>query len=1151
MKHHSKATFAGSTDGTGIDRGLFRRAFATRGVSSDSNGSGARSRLRGALALVALVICALGLTAAPASASEASAPGVVMGTVSNVNGGGAHVTGEVDARAHNGDAYTFYSFEYSTDEVNWTKANTAVSTSDQLEPVSYDLVELKASTKYFVRLSASDIVHPEVFSAGPNPSFTTLPVDPPAVLAVDDATGIFATSANVSGEVERPAPANHDPGFDVRCTFEYISDAQFTANEANSEPGFTGAGQWPCTPDPVTFADPPEVTATISYLSPGTTYHLRLAARNSGGSDVKAATNTFTTNTLAPPTVSIDPVLDATATTAHFFGNVNPNSADPAAETYWHFQCTPECPQLSGGTFGNGGGVVSPPTNSGTDVGAYATGLEPNTTYQVELVADNNGGGHSSTQATFQTLPVGPIGETIPAFVPGSGTEALIGGKVNPKNSATTYWFEYGPGPGGSSPAYPSSIPASKDASAGSGGKSIVVTQKLTGLAPGSTYHYRLVAENASGTLEGEDVDVTIPLPPSAPSDCPNVKLRTETSSGSLGECRAYEMTTAPEKNGGDVTFTLAASPSGERIGYTSTAAFADSKANAVTSAFIGIRGPSGWGVRSMTPPLGAPGLALAGGYQIPDFSTDLSRAIFPVSRNVAGEPNLPNVLMSDIDGTWTVVTAPTIPPASLFGKAYVGRSADGSRIFFESFQPFVAGVKGGNQIYEWHEGQVRLVSIKPGTKKTPFPDATVGSAKNRDGGLGTSFSGGVEQPTVVSADGSRIFFARSYGGNASGVYVREGGTETRELSASQRAGSIEQPSSDAKFVMAAIDGSRVYMSSAEQLTDDAPPGGGLYSYNLETEEMHFIAAGPYDGGLRVSLVSSDGSRVYFVSTAQLVPGHGTAGLNNLYTTDERGDGLTFVATVGAEEPRTPKVTPDGSHFTFASNAQLTAFDNAGHREIYLFDLGTDTLRCVSCGTEIHVATGDAGLMASPPTGETIGRPRGITDDGSRVFFQTNESLVPQDANGVKDVYQYEDGALSLISTGSSPYPSEIADISTDGSNVLFSTRDSLVGQDIDGGSLDVYDARINGGFPAPVGEEVCEGASACQRAPGVAPSFTSPGTASLTSRGNTDKRGKKKPQKTCKQKSKKKRAQCKSKAKKHQANKHQTKKASKSGRGK
>lgn len=79
------------------------------------------------------------------------------------------------------------------------------------------------------------------------------------------------------------------------------------------------------------------------------------------------------------------------------------------------------------------------------------------------------------------------------------GSQATLNGTVNPEGLPTSYRFEYG-----TTTSYGSSAPASP-APAGSGTSDVAVAEGLTGLEPGTTYHYRLVATNAEGTGYGED----------------------------------------------------------------------------------------------------------------------------------------------------------------------------------------------------------------------------------------------------------------------------------------------------------------------------------------------------------------------------------------------------------------------------------------------------------------------------------------------------------------------------------------------------------------------------------------------------------------------------------------------------------------------
>src|ERR1019366_3502905 len=99
------------------------------------------------------------------------------------------------------------------------------------------------------------------------------------------------------------------------------------------------------------------------------------------------------------------------------------------------------------------------------------------------------------------------------------------------------------------------------------------------------------------------------------------------------------------------------------------------------------------------------------------------------------------------------------------------------------------------------------------------------------------------------------------------------------------------------------------------------------------------------------------------------------------------------------------------------------------------------------------------------------------------------------------EVYEWHNGSVNMISDGQDPTAMVFAGMSATGSDIFFQTRTQLVGQDTD--TLgDIYDARIDGGFPAPPPEPSCSGES-CQGSSSSAPGFGASGTSSFTGAGN------------------------------------------------
>ena len=137
---------------------------------------------------------------------------------------------------------------------------------------------------------------------------------------------------------------------------------------------------------------------------------------------------------------------------------------------------------------------------SGTDpvaVSVPVTGLTSDTTYHVRVVATNAAGVTRGLDRTFRTLaPARAAGVSTSSATSVRATTALLRGSLDPRGQETTYRFEYGPTTkyGSTTPPLTASWTGSKTVSA-----------TISGLAPYTTYHYRLVASNPGGTSRGSD----------------------------------------------------------------------------------------------------------------------------------------------------------------------------------------------------------------------------------------------------------------------------------------------------------------------------------------------------------------------------------------------------------------------------------------------------------------------------------------------------------------------------------------------------------------------------------------------------------------------------------------------------------------------
>jgi WD40-like Beta Propeller Repeat len=971
-------------------------------------------------------------------------------------------------------------------------------------------------------------------------------------VTVGDASQVSYTSAHAEGTVDAQ-------GQETFCHFEYISQARFDENLANGFGEWESAEQSPCNLEPVTGSGPQAVEADLQGLTPATVYHLRLVASNADGQSEAVAANTFEADTVPPASVTIDPVADPTGTTAAFSGTVNPQAPagnPPAFDVSWTFECTPACPGLSGGSI---------PADSSTHVVSdEASALDPNTAYEVRLVASNAGGRAESTSEAFTTDPVAPVVETL-----GAGSievdAANLAAAVNPRGSAVTYQFEWGEGANldQRAPADPADLGAADQSPH-------FVNATIAGLAEATRYSFRISATNTENgeTSTGQVRTFTTASAEPAAAGCGNEAVRTEQGARWLPDCRAYEMVSPPDKNGGSLASGFFATDDGSRIASGSASSFGSGHSSLLFSPYVSERAASGWTTFNLAPRAGV-GLALDGGFlKSGTFAGDLAASL-SITQSYPAEPRVRNIFATTLAGDTTWVTAPTRPGAPIADKLLTGASADLSHVVFESRQEFSErNTNGENEIWEWVDGSMRLVSVMSDGSLAGQPvtggRGGAGEGLNASDSFSTSVISHLPQPTAVSADGSRIFFTASGGVGSDQIFVREDGVRTDELSLSQRPGEVgQEPAGGAAFVAAAVDGSKVVFSSPDRLTADATEGGGLYRYDLDSDELRFLTPSPSAGGPEiegVSFVADDASRVYFVARAQLVPGEGQPGGHNLYETGP--DGPRFIATLadadvqdwalgfgnGSATALTAKGSPDGRFFVFQSTVQLTGYASAGHVEIYEWDEGAASVRCVSCGATGTSAGGDASLIAhpvDPSTGSTIdgslqlGTPRGLSADGSRVFFQTTDSLAPRDVNGTWDVYVSEAGQPRLISSGTSGRPSEILDNSASGDDAFFATTESLVATDTDHEAGDVYDARVGGGFalggmPAACGGGDCQPSSA-------PPPFFGPASAGVHGGPKVRSNRLAKALRTCRKKHRKKkeRQRCVSRAKAKFGHKH------------
>jgi hypothetical protein len=838
------------------------------------------------------------------------------------------------------------------------------------------------------------------------------------------------------------------------------------------------------------------------------------------------------------PTVTTSAASGLGGQTATLNGIVDPEGVELTSCRFEYgttesYAASVPCAETAG-EIGDGEGPVT--------VHAEIDGLAVGTNYHYRLTAENLSGRVQGEDELLITL--GPqINEEHAGSVTSGG--ATLEADVNPAGDATTYEFQYvsqaGFQEGGWANA--TDIPAGGQA-IGSGNSPVPVTQAIDGLAPLTSYHFRVLATNSTGTAEGS-----------------NLLFVTYAAVAPPG--RAFELV-SPADAGGDVNLeaavgaeaTLQASPTGASFAFPSFTAFPQASSGEVKHQYVSTRGLTGWSTTEASAPL-APWRAGTTG-RLYALSSDLGQAVVATNAPLDPDARVPfcgfrGLYREDVAArTFTLIDEPSesglecpsgegaSPPSPQFYAATPSTDA----VVFSGVGELLPGAGGAESVYEWFDGALRLVSVvggRPvqavgGPDRSPFEFADLGD-------------------NVVSRDGSRVYFSR-IGECPSCLYLREWGTNeegtTYPVSASERTGAdptLATP--NAQFLDASEDGAVVFFTSPEKLTENAtadgeehrdlyrweryaPEGERLTDLTIQDPEGAGIPFEPTETAGDVA-ASEDGSHLYFMATGALASG-AKAGEDNIYLwTAEAGSArgrIRYVATLPAgdsgvwsfkrnghahaERYRAARIGAGGRRLLFASSAELDqSFRTNGFREIYLYDEDTETISCVSCSTLTNPSTAESSLDPLPNTtnGNTSSPavlPGNLSADGSTAFFQTAERLVPEDTNGKVDVYEWREGRLSLVSDGEAPADSSFLGASADGSDVFFATSARLVPGAVNG-DVAVYDARVGGGFPESPGPVPCSD-EACKGPPVLGPSPASASTSSFQGAGNPKREHHKKP---------------------------------------
>ncbi len=406
-------------------------------------------------------------------------------------------------------------------------------------------------------------------------------------------------------------------------------------------------------------------------------------------------------------------------------------------------------------------------------------------------------------------------------------------------------------------------------------------------------------------------------------------------------------------------------------------------------------------------------------------------------------------------------------------------------------------------------------------------------------------------------------------------IYERERGAtasaKTVHVSASECKQECGAEESGKNFEGASEGGDRVFFTSTQKLTNNAVNGtasgnaaegseceetvsreGGCNLYEYHASHLTLIAGGEVLG---VVGVAEDGSHIYFVKRLSEELQGEIVEDDNLYVYDTVRATTRYIATLSSADERdwvrrlsrsAEVIGSAGRYLLFASSKRgLTQDDTSEKTQLFEYKAEgegeapelvritkgengfNDNGNGVTVGASVGPLLSATRQLGDPADFKSTTNVLNGSTDGHTIFFVTAGELSPRAksaAQGCTSIYEFHahgplaTGSVHLISDGQDTQlfkgatcGAEFQGIDATGGNILFSTVDPLVPQDLDGEQRDIYDARVNGGFEPPPAVETCsdgdcEGPTSVPPLAPEASSVSSPSEALLTAPSSTTK---------------------------------------------
>jgi hypothetical protein len=475
------------------------------------------------------------------------------------------------------------------------------------------------------------------------------------------------------------------------------------------------------------------------------------------------------------------------------------------------------------------------------------------------------------------------------------------------------------------------------------------------------------------------------------------------------------------------------------------------------------------------------------------------SPQLYEMLRGCDGEP--PSLRLVSLNNAGSIIEPDCEPTLggdiSHGGRKFNAISADGNEIFF------TVNVNPSEECENDHE--TRQLFVRLDGARTLEVSAPMSVAKscdevpcpNAEKRAPVSFEGANEAGTVVFFATTGPLEPATDTDSGNDLYMAKigcPGGEAEECEVAQRRVTVlvqvskgTEPAEVQRVVRLAPDGSRVYFVARGMLTSEGP----------QNTEADGAQAQPVKGADNLYVYERDerypAGHIGFV--ADLCSGPELSGeVGDQRCPPDEGivgerDDLRLWSSAEPEA----QSTADGGVLVFSSYGQLLANDMDNAKDVYRYDAATGMIERVSLGERGHDANGNGEDSVSKPTFADASietylggndrvyeqhemRTRAVSEDGSRIVFETSDPLSSAATNHMANVYEWHDGSVSLISSGNSLTNDCCAVISPSGRDVFFTTSQRLVPQDTDS-VTDIYDARQGSDFTEPPAErEPCKG---------------------------------------------------------------------------